>query len=798
MHALTSINPTLPHMDDQWLDNPEEWMHCTTVLSPDETFKELQLSGVTTPILKTKIQILGMYCPACALNIEDALKDIEGVREARVSLSANSGTIYWQDSNCKPSDWLSPIKKLGYQGFLMESDGARKAQLKEKKDLFWRLCVATFCMMQVMMYSVPTYDANLMDLSKEMTQLLRLASWILCLPIVIFSCGPFWRGAWSSIVHGQLSMDLPVATGMAITFLLSTAVTLQPNGFWGHEVYFDSFSMFVSFLLLGRWIELKMRERTYGALNAIITNVPSGIQREIGLDRYEQITSRRLQVGDVVKVDSLQTLPSDGVLLDDFAWVEEALLTGESSPIKKLEGSPLLMGSTNLGSSFRMKITKRADETRFSQIIDLLEMAQASKPSLVKIADQISRPFIAAVFLMAAICAALTWHISASSALITACAVLIVTCPCALTLSVPAAILASMGNLAKHGMLIKDTNTLENLRHIDTIVFDKTGTLTESQHQLKKVHLPSSRLLSPAMFVAYALTLAKDSKHPLSKSICKSDFSKLLSSVEFEEFKRIEPLVRIADRLETPGQGIQATLTYQDQSQHLRLGSSKLMDTSVQNDAAQIALYQVHLASEQGWLGAFLFDESPKLQAKELIQALKEQHFNLYVLSGDQTPRVHQLARELGLESTKALGGMSPSDKLQFLRGLQDEGHRVMMVGDGFNDLPVLSGSDVSVVFANATHNALSVSDCVILNPHLRSLLNLFDQSKKTIKVVHQNLAWAFAYNVCCVPLAFMGWLTPWQAGLGMALSSLLVILNSLRLAPQTEPSRFINEAPRK
>jgi Cu2+-exporting ATPase len=781
-------------MDDQWLDNPEEWKHCTTVLSPPEAMKELQIKEITKPIFKTKIQILGMYCPACALNIEDALKGVEGVKGARVSLSANHGTIYWDDCQCQPSDWLEPIKKLGYQGFLMETDGAQQAQLKEKKDLFWRLCVASFCMMQVMMYSVPTYNASLADLSTEMTQLLRLASWILCLPIVIFSCGPFWRGALSSLTHGQLSMDLPVATGMAIAFLLSSAVTLEPNGFWGNDVYFDSFSMFVSFLLLGRWLEMKMRERTYGALNAIITHVPQGIQRQIGPEQYEQITARRIKVGDVLKIESLQSLPSDGTLLDDLAWVEEALLTGESSPVKKLAHSPLLMGSTNLGPPLHMKITKSANETRFSQIIDLLEMAQASKPSWVRMADKISRPFIAVVFLMAVVCAALSWHLGPSKALITACAVLIVTCPCALTLSVPAAILASMGYLAKRGILIKDTNTLESLSRIDTIVFDKTGTLTESKHQLKKIHLSTRPQLSKAMLVAFALALAKDSRHPLSQSLCHSDFSKLLSPLELEALKAIEIHVEISDRLETPGQGIQATLTYQNQSQRLRLGSSKLMDSELQSELQEVALSQVHLADDEGWLGAFHFDETAKLQAKELVQTLNAGHFNLYLLSGDQTPRVHQLANDLGLLSTQAFGSMSPNDKLQFLRVLQAKGHRVMMVGDGFNDLPVLSGSDVSVVFANATHNALSVSDCVVLNPHLNTLLDLFDQSKKTIDVVHQNLFWAFAYNVCCVPLAFLGWLSPWQAGLGMALSSLVVVLNSLKLAPQVKHQRFTQQ----
>ena len=794
MQTTTSIDPTLTHMDDKWLDNPDEWMHCTTALTPHEASKELHLKEFKTPVLKTKIQILGMYCPACALNIEDALRRVEGVKDARVSLSANMGTIYWQDAKCKPSDWLGPVKTLGYQAFLMESDGARNAQVKENKDLFWRLCVATFCMMQVMMYSVPTYDANILDLTQEMTQLLRLASWILCLPIVVFSCAPFWRGAWSSLTHGHLSMDLPVAIGMAITFALSTAVTLEPNGFWGREVYFDSFSMFVSFLLLGRWTEMKMRHRTYGALNAIITNVPEGIQRELGPGHYEQITARRIQVGDIVKVESLQTLPSDGILLGDLAWVEEALLTGESSPVKKLEGNPLLMGSTNLGSPFRMKITKSANDTRFAQIIDLLEMAQASKPSLVKLADQISRPFIGVVLLMAVVCAALSWHLSPANALISCCTVLIVTCPCALTLSVPAAILASMGKLAKQGILIKDTNTLESLSHIDTIVFDKTGTLTESQHQLKKIHLYPKTLSSKPMFLAFARALAKDSRHPLSQSVCQSDFKELLTAEEFQEFQFIESHLEISDRLETPGQGIQATLTYQNQSHRLRLGSSKLMDASTQEDYSQIALSQVHLATEQGWLGALHFDETPKLKAKELIQALKAQHFSLFVLSGDQTLRVHQLANKLDLEPHHAHGGMSPSDKLQFLNALQKKGHRVMMVGDGFNDLPVLSGSDVSVVFANATHNALSVSDCVILSPHLESLLDLIDQSHKTIKVVHQNLFWAFAYNVCCVPLAFLGLLSPWQAGLGMALSSLLVVLNSLKLSPAPQTTSFTHK----
>jgi Cu2+-exporting ATPase len=783
--SQASIASTLLHMDDQWLDSPQEWMHCTSTLSSQEVLNELHLKDHASPLLKTRVQILGMYCPACALNIEEALSAIHGVQEARVSLSANSGTIYWRQSDCKPSQWLAAIKGLGYQAFLMESDDARRAQLKEQKDLFWRLMVAVLCMMQVMMYSVPTYDTNLLDLSAEMTQLLRMASWILCIPVVIFSCMPFWQGALSSLVQWRLSMDLPVAIGMAIAFALSTAVTLEPNGFWGHEIYFDSFSMFVSFLLLGRWLELKMRERTYGALNAIITSIPEGIQRQIGLDQYEQVSARRLQVADIIKVESLQTLPSDGILKSTEAWVEEALLSGESSPIKKEAGEALLMGSTNLGSAMIMEITKRPEDTRFSQIIDLLEKAQASKPRFVKLADQISRPFIAVVLLLALICAIFAWHLGPSTALITACSVLIVTCPCALTLSVPAAILASMGSLAKRGLLIKDTNTLEKLNHIDTIVFDKTGTLTQAQHQLQNAHFQPSHPLSMAMQLALARTLAKASSHPLSQSLCTFEVSQLLDAQQCKEFQLLQPQLHLKDRLETPGEGIQASIEFQDRVLHLRLGSAKLMDPADRSDENPIALSQVHLADENGWLCAFHFDETPKPQAKQLIQTLQAQAYQLFILSGDQTSRVQKLASELGLESERALGELSPKDKLDFLKDLQLKGHKVMMVGDGFNDLPVLSGSDVSVVFANATHNALSVSDCVILNPHLEALLRLFDQSQQTLRVVHQNLFWAIAYNLSCIPLAFLGWLSPWQAGLGMTLSSLLVVFNSLRLSPK-------------
>lgn len=768
----------------EWLDAQEEWERYSAPLTPSERTKFQSKLGedAAQAIVKSQIGIEGMYCANCSLSIESELKALPGVLDAQVHANARKAHVVWLPAKSQPSAWLKAIQALGYRSSLLEGIESENIKSKEAKLMLWRFMVALFCMMQVMMYSAPLYGDMQASVDPQSIQLLHWAGWVLSLPVLIFSCQPFFKGAYHDVKNFKLSMDLPVATGMLLTFFLSCAVTFSPNDIWGMETYFDSFTMFATFLLGGRWLELKLRDKTLGALDAIMDRIPKGIERRVKDDHFETISTHRIQLDDVLRIQTHQSFPADGRVLDRETWVEESLLNGESNPIAKPPNALVLTGSVNLGPPVLMKVSEIGNTTRFASIVRLLEQAENSKPDIAKIADRVAKPFIAIVLLCALLSALWWWPESAVKALLVASAVLIVTCPCALTLATPSAMIACAGLLAKRGVLIRDLSTLERLNHIDLVVFDKTGTLTKNILHLRQT-FTSNELTSTELF-AFARALAKLSPHPLSRSLGLEDALLSLSATHAQEVRDLAKEIEVLHFHELPGIGIQAQVKFKGQTFPLWLGSysSLLAHQKPLNPSEMIESAQVHLSSQTHWLGGFLFDEELKPEASAVIAALEHQGLEVQIFSGDQSARVHKIALELGLKSHQAHANLSPMDKLERIKTLQIQGHRVMMVGDGYNDLPVLAGADVSMVFDSATHLAQEVASCVVLNPSLLWVTACLTQAKQSLRVVHQNLAWAFAYNLICIPMALMGYLPSWLAGLGMALSSLGVVLNAYRL----------------
>ena len=771
----------------EWLDTPEEWQRYSAPLSRKDLARLNRDAshGLEVQAYKSQISIQGMYCANCSLSIESALKALPGVLDAQVHAHAHKAHIYWLAQHTRPSQWLKTLQALGYPSSLEEGIELDELKSKEAKLMLWRFLVALFCMMQVMMYSAPLYGNDALGVDAESIQLLHWASWVLSLPVLIFSCQPFFSGALKDLKHLQLSMDLPVAIGMLLTFLISCAVTFSPHDIWGMETYFDSLTMFATFLLGGRWLELRLRDQTLGALDAIMNRTPKGIERLTPSGHFETVSTHRLLVGDVIRIQMNQSFPADGLLKSESTWVEESLLNGESNPVDKTLGSSILAGSINLGPASLIEVTHLGDSTRFASIVHLLQEAESSKPSIAKIADQVAKPFIAVVLLCALISALWWWPQSPLKALLVASAVLIVTCPCALSLATPSALIACAGFLAKHGVLMRDLGTLERLSQMDVAVFDKTGTLTHNILQLREIFTPPSN--DPAELFALARALAKHSPHPLSRSLDAPNNLQLMDPEQQKEVERLSQHMEVLNFKEVPGVGLEGTLVFKGQTLELRLGSSQSvshLETFPSWDPlAQSA--QIHLSSPSQWLGAFMFDEELKPEAKLVIDQLKAQNIEVYICSGDQAFRVQKIAAQLELPADHGKGHMSPYDKLQFIKTLQSQGHRVMMVGDGYNDLPVLAGADVSLVFGSATLLAQDRADCLVLNPSLTWLLVCLQQAKASMRVVHQNLFWAFGYNLICIPLALMGYLPSWLAGLGMALSSLGVLLNAYRLQSQ-------------
>ncbi len=736
------------------LDDPQEW---SAFGRPDASREHCWESNLL---------IEGMHCAACALNIEAALLRVPGVLQANVSAGSHRARILWSADSVQPSVWMRAVQFAGYRAVPANDAFAREQRRSEGRKALWRLAVAGLCMMQVMMYAYPAYIAAPGDLTAEMERLLRWASWVLTLPVILFSCGPFFRNALTDVLRHRVSMDLPVALGMLITFVVSTAGTFDPQGHFGREVYFDSLTMFVFFLLSGRWLELRLRDRTAGALEALMNRLPDSVLRQKEDGSEERVPVRRLRVADVVRVLPGETFPADGVVLHGQTMVDEALLTGESRPVARGVGSSVIAGSHNLSSPVQVEVKQTAEQTRFAQIVALMQTASTSKPALARLADRIAKPFLIAVLLAAACACAFWWGRDPGHALMVAVAVLVVTCPCALSLATPAAMLAAAGALARRGVLVRRLEAFEALAGIDTVLFDKTGTLTRDAMVLASTRVREGGAQTQVR--AMAAALAQYSLHPVSRA--------LLAAAQPGD--AIGWTAR--DVKEVAGAGVRGWVINSDaalKESEIRLGSAEFCEIEV----APSEFLQAHLRDEQGWLATFELHEDLRPDARQTVATLQRSGIKVCLLSGDGAQAAGRVAAQVGI--TEFQGLCSPLEKLEFLRLAQQRGHRVAVVGDGLNDGPVLAGAHISFAFGRAAPLAQAQADFVVLGDQIGAVATSFQVARRTLRVVRQNLWWAGAYNAVCVPLAVAGWLPAWLAGLGMALSSLMVVLNALRLA---------------
>ncbi len=739
------------------LDDPQEWAAFS--------LPEKNQAGCWS----SSVVFEGMHCAACAITLEDALRAVPGVESVQINAASHRGRVVWSPDKTRPSTWMQSVEPLGYKAIPANDAHAHERRRQEGRRMVWRLSVAAMCMMQVMMYATPAYVSEPGDITPDMLQLLRWASWVLSLPVMFFSCTPFFRSAWRDVRQRQVSMDLPVALGMLVTFGVSSLGTFEPQGPFGAEVYFDSLTMFVFFLLTGRWLELRLRDRTAGALEAVLNRLPDSVRKRMPDGQWALLSIRRLAVGDVIEVLPGEALAGDGRVLAGQTQVDEALLTGESLPLRRQPGDRVIAGSHNLSGTIEVLIEQVGAATRYAQIVALMESASVSKPSIALLVDRWAKPFLIAVLLASLGAAVYGWSNGPAHALMVAVAVLIVTCPCALSLATPAAMLATAGALARSGVLVRRLEALQNLAAVDTVIFDKTGTLTRDAFEVVTIHTRAGLLDETAL--QWASTLARHSLHPVSRALWAEARRRAEASDGLNTLEALQ-----ADEVtELAGQGVQGVLRATGQS--LRLGSASFC----QAPPCAGHHLQVSLADASGWLATFELAEEIRPDAAAVAAQLQQWGLTLQVLSGDAQTAVAQVAAQVGIG--QARGACSPQDKLQVVQALQAQGHKVAMVGDGLNDGPVLAGADVSFALGQAVPLAQSRADFVLMGGQLSVLLPTWLRGRQTLRIVKQNLVWAAVYNAVCVPLALLGWLPAWAAGLGMALSSLLVVLNALRLA---------------
>jgi len=746
------------------LDTQDQW----------QAFSQPAGNDPTHSLVESSLLLDGLRCAACSGTIERGLGALPGVVSARVSMSKKRASVIWSPALTKPSTILSAIQAMGYSANPASHNESQLNATKKSRAAFWRWLVAGFCMMQVMMYASPSYFTKTEDITPDISILLNWASWILSLPVLIFSSSTFFTNAFRDLKHRQISMDLPVALGIGITFIVSSAATFAPHGWWGDKIYFDSLTMFVFFLLSARLIEVKLHSKTLGSMEALVSRIPENIERQNADGSYTRVLNSQLKVGDIARVHIGEAFPADGKLVLGDTRVDESLLTGESTPIQKNLHDKVVAGSYNLGQTVNIVLETIGESTQYGQIVNLINQAAIEKPRLSQLADRVARPFLLFVILSAVVAAALLWNVDRGRALMTAAAVLIVTCPCALSLATPAAMLASASAFVKRGILIRRLQAIESIANIDTVIFDKTGTLTEDHIEVQSITYKQG--LTESGVLALAAAVAQHSMHPVSRALVSAS----------RQHGAQESAIVLNNIQEVVGAGISATLqpsaAYADLiNSHLKLGSAKFCGVAEPSELSQ----QVFLADANGWLATFSLHEAVKHNAALAIQQLKDVHLSIELLSGDQVHTVVNTANEIGI--SQFLAACSPQDKLSRLQALKQQGKNILMVGDGLNDGPILASAHVSIAMGKGVPLTLAHADYVLLNGDISQIPQLIRHARKTMTIIKQNIAWAVIYNIVCVPLAFFGVLSAWLAGLGMAVSSIIVVLNALRLTTFSE-----------
>ncbi|MFY9479197.1 MAG: cation-translocating P-type ATPase [Aquabacterium sp.] len=720
----------------------------------------------------------GMYCAACALTIESALQRVPGVRDVQVQGATQRARLVIDPARVRLSQLVRAVQGVGYRAW--PDAGARQlgVRLQDQRKLLWRLLVAWFCMMQVMMVSTAQYVGGAQDISPDIWQLMNWSAWVLSLPVMLFSCGPFFSGAWAAIKHGRISMDAPVALGIAAMFGVSTGVTFGHAAWLGPDVYFDSLTMFVSFLLTGRWLESRAREKVTQSLESLSARLPEAVERAVGqdLDAAERVPLSALRLGDHVRVAVGQAFPGDGQVVRGETEVDESMLTGESRPVPRTPGQVVVAGSLNLSAPVWCRIERLGPDTRYQQIVNLVHQAMTEKPGWMRMADRFAGYFLWGVLLLALLGGLAWWWIDPSRIVWVVVSVLVVTCPCAFSLAAPSALLSAAGALARRGVLVRHLDAIDTLASVRTVLFDKTGTLSDARLRVQAVWWQGrvgTGVEVPAALLSTAGALAAQSQHPAAQA---------LASLQRDGAQSWHEVKELA------GQGLEAQAP---DGRIWRLGAA---DWAL---AGQADLATSPWADARVWLApldggsdevlGFALDEQPRAEAAAALAELRAQGVDAAVLSGDQPERVQQFISQLGSPRVLSVLGaaVSPERKLELLRSRQEGGQVVAMVGDGINDAPVLASASVSFALDQGAALAQSQADFIVLGGRLTGVSQAVDISRRAMRIVRQNLVWSASYNAVCIPLALSGWLPPWLAGLGMALSSLAVVLNALRLGAE-------------
>ena len=706
----------------------------------------------------------GMRCAACAWLIDRAIAREPGVLEVSANAVTGRIRIAWDPSRTPLSSPLRRLFALGYRPYLATGEASERARRGERNRWLLRLGIAGLGAMQAMMFAEALFfggdsgDAGAM--SVPMRDFLRWVTFLVATPVVFYAGWPFLSGCARELRHRRLGMDTLIAISTLLAYFASVIETVRG----GPQVWYDAAVMFIFLLLAARMLEQRVRSAATAQVDALARARPAFATRETADGSRELVPPALLASDDIIRIAAGEAVSADGVLLDGEAGFSESLLTGEADAVRKAPGAPVFAGSVCQERPARVRVTATGAATRLSQLAHLVEQAQAHRPPLAQVADRIATWFVF-LMLLAAVIIYLAWRAhDPSRAFEVMLAFVVISCPCALSLSVPAALAAANGALAKLGVLPVRADALERLARVSDVVLDKTGTLSDGKPVLSEVTVFAGMERVQALRLAVALE--RDSLHPLAAAF-----------MDIDPGSATVPAVA-SDSVAHPGQGIEATVD----DVRWRLGHAPYACDGVDDGA-------LWLGDGRQAFARFVVRERGREDAPAAMDALRELGLSVHLSSGDATHAVNGFADALGIANAHAR--QSPEAKLAYVRSLQAQGRGVAMIGDGINDAPVLAGANVSIAMGEGAALAQRAADLVLTSPSLSRIPAAISLARRTGRIVRQNLAWALAYNLLALPLAAMGLVTPWIAALGMTLSSLLVTLNALRLARIGRSNQF-------
>lgn len=718
------------------------------------------MPDLTPQSKKISIQIGGMTCQSCANRIEKVLNKKPFVQQAGVNFAAEEAQVVFDSTQASETQIIEIIHKTGFSAHIKQ---ANELPIEEKNtSLPWRLIV-------LWIINIP-FLISMLGMMGGAHHLMLPPIWqfVLASIVQLWLAIPFYRGAIGSIRGGLANMDVLVSTGTLTIYLYSAFMLFyHANHAMGH-VYFEASVMVIGFVSLGKFLEERTKKHSLNSLSMLLQLTPKKVTA-LRNDKWTEIALDQVNIGEIIRANQGERIAADGIIENGNGWCDESHLTGESRPEEKQKGGKVLAGAMVTEGSIIYQANQLGSQTLLGDMMNALSDAQGSKAPIARFADKVASVFVPAVLLISLVTFTLTYILTndSVSSLIHAVSVLVIACPCALGLATPAAIMVGLGKAVNAGIWFKDAAAMEETAHVDTVVLDKTGTLTKGELEISALWQPQSAVYSEEDLYRFAAAVEQQANHPIAKAI-----------VQAAEQKMLEIPTALFSKMEV-GQGIKAEL---EQVGTIKVGKPDycgLILPKNLEDIWQIAsIVAVSINDEP--IGAFALTDTLKNDSLHAIQRLQLQNIDVVIMSGDQQSVVDYIAKQLGIK--KAFGGLSPRDKAEHIQKLKALGHVVAMVGDGINDAPALAAANVSFAMKSGSDIAEQTASATLMQHSVNQLVDALFIARATLKNIKQNLFFALIYNILGIPLAAFGFLNPVIAGAAMAMSSISVLMNALRL----------------